>query len=113
MYCDECKATPCDWYTFGDRMLDLSECQFISREEEGKIIHFHCSGKEVKSSYIRRYLYTAYTHCKTGTFGAGDYQIIPMCVTNKIREMYSSEDGTYPNIKLKDIHNSNDIKIQM
>ena len=87
-------------------MIDLIECQFKTHEEEeGKYIYFYCSSKEVKSSYIRQYLYTTYTHCKTGTFGPGGYQTIPMCATNKIREMYPSEDETYPNVKLKDIQN--------
>ena len=80
--CLRCGSTPCEWITYGKDIIEGGQ-EMYSEEEN------------VENNKKRKAMYRLFTYIKYGHLGKGNRIPIPICVIEKIREMFPSPDGNY------------------
>ena len=81
--CVVCGSSPCDWIQV---MPDIVH--------RGDVLKDTCCGMDgnMNSGKMRKSLYQHYTYWKYGRLGRHNRIPIPICVRNKIRELWPSEE---------------------
>ena len=96
--CYVCAKTPCEWIEHGIPCLrDLKgRYRIEDATTNGYVIEIN-SGAQIPNNKMRFTFYKLFTYEKFGHLGKGMRIKIPVCVENKIRDLFPSLDGEYTN----------------
>ncbi len=97
--CEHCGSTPCDWEWIGKIAVGNIIDQFTPHNNDSNIFIRDEDGSTVGKEKIRKTIYSMFIYMKHGHLGKGNRLSIPSCVLDRIRDLFTSEDGDYMGFK--------------